>query len=179
MALFDEYGVAKTTIADIADACGFSTANVHRVFGTKTEIRQAACDAMLQEKSAAAERAVAAADTAREKLEALIRTVHEGTEAALVEHRRMHEMVVIATTERWPPVTAYRARLLALAETIVAHGIASGEFDVPDAKAAALGLHMASFRLYHPLIVEEVRDAGDAGKVEVFLAFALRGLGSS
>jgi len=40
-ALFNDVGFNKTTIADIAKACGFSSANVHKYFGTKSAINQA------------------------------------------------------------------------------------------------------------------------------------------
>ncbi|MEM9284527.1 MAG: helix-turn-helix domain-containing protein, partial [Pseudomonadota bacterium] len=52
--LYTEIGYDKTTIADIARACGFSSANVHRVFGTKARINRAMAERKLQGQLAAA-----------------------------------------------------------------------------------------------------------------------------
>lgn len=177
MDLIGEYGAAKTTVADIARACGFSTANVHRVFGTKAEIRSAACHRMLTTNDAETAAAIGEAETAAAKLDAYVRTVHEQTCAALRQHRRMHEMVAEACEERWPEVTAHRARLLGFCRDIVAHGVRTGEFDVPDEEAAAFGLHMSTFSLFHPLMVQELQGAEDRGTPDQFLAFVSRALG--
>lgn len=57
--LFGHLGVSKTTISDVAKASGFSTANVHRLFGTKSDLRHAVCNAFLQERTQEAEQAIA------------------------------------------------------------------------------------------------------------------------
>src|SRR5271166_4194748 len=41
--LFRHYGYSKTTVADIADACAMSSANVYRFFASKSAIVEAIC----------------------------------------------------------------------------------------------------------------------------------------
>ena len=41
--LFRTYGYAKTTVADIAQACGMSPANVYRFFASKAAINDTIC----------------------------------------------------------------------------------------------------------------------------------------
>ena len=41
--LFRHYGYSKTTVADIADACAMSSANVYRFFASKSAIDEAIC----------------------------------------------------------------------------------------------------------------------------------------
>ena len=176
--LIGEFGANKTTIGDIAEACGFSTANVHKVAGTKAEIRLAVCDRMLTARAERARKAVSKTTRAADKLESFVRAVNADTEDGFKNHRRMHAMVSEAAVERWAPVLRYRTRLLDMVREIVTLGVETGEFDVPDVEAAAIGFHMASFRLFHPLMVDELRGAEDAGSIDDFLAFALRGLGA-
>lgn len=177
--LIGEFGAQKTTVADIADACGFSSANVHRIFGTKADIRLAVCDRMLTRRTDVMREAVDAADGARAKLRAFVEAVHGDTRSAFDHHPRMHDMVAIAVEERWAPVTAFRVRLLETAREIVRLGIETGEFDVPDPDRAAMGLHMGTFRLFHPMMVEETKGAPDEGSVDDFFDFAVRGLGGA
>lgn len=177
--LFTDVGYDKTTVADIARACGFSTANVHRVFGTKARINEAIAETMLAEKIAEAEAAIAAEHTASAKLAAMIRTVHESTVRSFTIDRKIHQMVAAAIEGRWQTVTDYRLRLLAMLEALVEEGVTTGEFDVPNVHRAALALHMSLKRLFHPVLVAEMLDdVGDAGEPDMLIEFALRGLGA-
>lgn len=176
--LFVDIGYDKTTVADIARACGFSTANVHRVFGTKAQITEAIAETMLAQKIEAAEAAVAAADDPSAKLVAMVRSVHRGTVESFTADRKVHAMVLAGIEGRWEAIRRYRSRLLEMEEEIVAEGVASGDFDVPDVRAAALGLHMALKRLFHPVLVAEMLDEEDGGDADTLTAFCLRALGA-
>ena len=46
--LFREVGYGKTTVADIAEAVGMSSANVYRFFPSKSAINNAICDRWLR-----------------------------------------------------------------------------------------------------------------------------------
>ncbi|MEM9839452.1 MAG: TetR/AcrR family transcriptional regulator, partial [Pseudomonadota bacterium] len=71
--LFTDIGFEKTTVAEIAKACGFSSANVHRVFGTKHAINCAIAGRKLSFKLLAARNAVDEAPTPPEKIKAFVR----------------------------------------------------------------------------------------------------------
>jgi AcrR family transcriptional regulator len=176
--LFLDIGYEKTTIADIAKACGFSTANVHRVFGTKAQIREACAEEMLMEKLGLAEEAIGGEATAPARLRAFVHAVHGFTRAMLSEEPRMHSMVAAAVEERWEAITRYRLRLLKIERAIVRDGARCGEFDVADPDRAALALHMMLKRVFHPLLIAEMEEAPDAGEVDLLIDFALRALGA-
>lgn len=176
--LFVDVGYDKTTVADIARVCGFSTANVHRVFGTKAKINEAIAETMLSEQIARAEAAIASAETASERLEEMIRAVHDATVRNFTKDCKIHDMVTVAIEERWEPVRRYRMNLLRLIDQIVAEGVETGEFVVPDAHRAALGVSMACKRLFHPVVVAELLGEEKEGDVEVMTEMLLRSLGA-
>ncbi|NRA30580.1 MAG: TetR/AcrR family transcriptional regulator [Parvularculaceae bacterium] len=176
--LFTEIGYDKTTVADIAKACGFSSANVHRVFGTKAAINRAAAHRKLQYKLRIAQEAIDREGTARAKLETFVRTVNFLTYATFSENQRVHHMVACAIDERWEEVRQYRLGLLDHMRKIISHGVASGEFNVPDVEAAARSAHMSVMRYFHPLAVAEMEVEPDDASLDDWLDFALRGLGA-
>src|SRR5271166_5758621 len=47
--LFRHYGHAKTTVADIAEACAMSSANVYRFFPSKSAINESICGVIISE----------------------------------------------------------------------------------------------------------------------------------
>ena len=47
--LFRLYGYTKTTVADIAEACRMSSANVYRFFASKSDINNAICERVIAE----------------------------------------------------------------------------------------------------------------------------------
>ncbi|MEM1381160.1 MAG: TetR family transcriptional regulator [Pseudomonadota bacterium] len=177
--LFTEIGFEKTTIADIARACGFSSANVHRVYGTKHAINCAAAERKLNAKLQAARGAVAQAETAVEKLKAFTRTVHALTATTIEDNKRVHEMVAKAIEERWDEVSAYRLELVEIAREIIALGVQTGEFNVDDVDVAARAFHVSAMSFFHPLAVADMMVSSDSCRLEEWLPQALRGLGAT
>src|SRR5262245_6748986 len=47
--LFRVYGYSKTTVADIAEACRMSPANVYRFFASKSDVNNAICERIIAE----------------------------------------------------------------------------------------------------------------------------------
>ncbi len=178
-ALFLEIGYNKTTVADIARACGFSSANVHRLFGTKGAINEAIADRMLTEKLQEVRASVARGKTARDKLIAALRTVHQSTLATFTEKKRVHDMVTCAIDERWQAIRRYRVALLDITRSIIREGIETGEFEVDNLEQAAMGAHMSMFRLCHPVLVVEMLGEPDEGHMDTHISFILKGLGAA
>lgn len=175
--LFTEIGYDKTTIADIARACGFSSSNVHRVLGTKGDINRAIANRKLQGKIEILRDACAAQPDPAKKLEAFYRTIHDINITTFSEHKRVHHMVAAAIDERWEEVQRYRIGLLHLIRDIVAEGAETDAFDVDDIDATARAIHMGGLRFCHPLACAEMEDEPDDASVEDWLAFALKALG--
>lgn len=175
--LFSEIGYDKTTIADIARACGFSSANVHRVLGTKGVINRAIAERKLAGMFGLVRQAVECEESAADRLGAMYATVQKTNQEMLIERKRVHHMVAAAIEERWEEVQRYRGHLKDLSREIIAYGVERGEFDVPDVDAAASAVHNSSVRFCHPLLCAEMDGEPDDVEVYVWIAFVLRGLG--
>ncbi|MEO1041050.1 MAG: TetR/AcrR family transcriptional regulator [Pseudomonadota bacterium] len=175
--LFTEIGYDKTTVADIARACGFSSANVHRVFGTKSRINRAMAKRKLQGQLADARRIAFSEESAAMQLAAFYRSVHRMTLNTFTERRRVHHMVTAAIEERWEEVAEYRMGLLETVREIVQNGVAQDEFTVHDVDAACRAAHMSGVRYCHPLVVAELDEAPDDAAFQSWLTLILRGLG--
>lgn len=175
-ALFAELGYGKTTIADIARACGFSSANVHKFFGTKSAIKQAIAGVMLSEMIETMRRAVEREDAAADKLRVFVLSIHHSTLESFRRRAKVYENLATASEEKWPVVRDYRLKLLAALREIIAYGCETGEFAVEDVDATAQAAHMALTRLFHPLNAVEMIDEPDAGDPELMIAFILKTL---
>lgn len=175
--LYSEIGYDKTTVADIARACGFSSANVHRVFGTKARINRAMAERKLQGQLAAARQIAFAEESAALRLATFYSTIHQMTLDTFTEKKRVHHMVTAAIDERWEEVEAYRMGLMKACQDIVAYGVSRGEFDVLDVDAAGRAVHMSGIRYCHPLAVAELDEAPDDVSFKSWATLMLRGLG--
>jgi AcrR family transcriptional regulator len=175
--LFTEIGYDKTTVADIARACGFSSSNVHRVFGTKSVINRAIAERKLSGKLELAREAAEKEETAPARLEVFYRTTLEMNRTMFTEHKRVHHMVACAIDERWEEVQHYRCGLLALGRDIIAYGVERGEFEVADIEAASRALHSSGIRFCHPLIAAEMEGEPDDTEFNDWIEFVLRALG--
>jgi AcrR family transcriptional regulator len=153
--LFREVGYSKTTVADIAEALGMSSANIYRFFPSKSAINNAICDRMLGQLLAAMQGAAAQARTAAARLEAVIMAAHEGHRAMLTEEKRVFDMVYAAMEEHWDAIKAHIADCDAVVAGVIRDGIASGEFAPGDPDALARTVMGACCSLFHPVLVAQ------------------------
>jgi AcrR family transcriptional regulator len=152
--LFRIYGYSKTTVADIAEACRMSPANVYRFFASKAAINNAICEQLLADDEAAF---AAIARLPLPAAERLRRFVLEMNNRALraIHEKKVHEMIKVAIEERWASVQTHIRRTSELLAQIVEDGVARGEFRVQDAKRAAECVHVAISPLRHPVMVAQ------------------------
>jgi len=165
--LINKYGFRKTTIADIAKACGFSPANVHKFFGNKAAIKRAIAAQLMEDMYDGAARAIDTTEGAEQKLRTMIKTVHEITLFHFNQKTNAMEGFALAAEEKWPEIQNYRMKLLAKLKDILRTGHESGEFKITDIERTANGIHMALFRLFHPQMVIENIDEPDSGDAEI------------
>lgn len=169
--LFADVGYNKTTVADIARACGFSSANVHKFFGTKSAINQTIAGMMLSEKVEEMRTAVDGEESAAEKLRAFVLTIHKSTLESFQHRAKVYDTLAAAAEEKWPVIRDYRMKLLGQVRDIIVYGCERGEFKVKDIDATAQAVHMSLIRLFHPLNVVEMMDEPDAGDAETLIDF--------
>jgi AcrR family transcriptional regulator len=91
-------------------------------------------------------------------MERFVEANHVNTLENLLDHRRVHEMVVVAMEEQWAAVKAHLARVCQLIERIIEDGIQSGEFRPQDPERAAKTVHAAMACICHPTIVAQKLD---------------------
>ncbi len=156
--LFRHYGYAKTTMADIAEACQMSPANLYRFFESKSALVKAICGKITTDIETRLVQIVRTEASAAQRIEWFIQECHRHTLENLLDHRKVHEMVVIAMEEQWDTVKAHLGRVRAYMQRIIEDGMASGEFPVKDAEFASRCVHAATAYLCHPVIVAQKLD---------------------
>ena len=162
------YGHRKITVADIADACGFSAANVYRYFSSRRAILDALASHYLHEaERAALACAICNRDSARDRLSGFL----SGLNTALIifadREPQVSELLADATTEQWPCYIHHDARLIRHITRILAAASASGEFRlVSDAGQEARRVKAAACALVEPDVILSYRDRYDAATRE-------------
>lgn len=174
--LFRHYGYAKTTMADIAEGCGMSAANLYRFFPSKLALVEAICSRITSESERLLYEIVRADAPASVRLERFIKQLHEYTLENLLDHRKVHEMVVVAMQEQWHAVRAHLDRVALYIGEIIKDGIATGEFRQQDVQRAARCVHSAMACLCHPIIVAQKLDDEDRTTPNEMAAMIVRSL---
>lgn len=174
--LFRHYGYSKTTVADIADACAMSSANVYRFFASKSQINEAICDRIISDLEGQLRKIVIADASASERLISFIELIARHTVEILVQEKKVHDMVVVAMEEQWGAIERHLQVTGAMIEEIIASGIASGEFKQQDANLAARCVHCALAGLKHPVVVAQCRNDPNLASPAEIAAFILSAL---
>jgi AcrR family transcriptional regulator len=174
--LFRHYGYSKTTMADIADACRMSPANLYRFFASKSALIEAICGKVTRDAESRLQQIVKMDAPASRRLELFIAHCHRHTLENLLDHRKVHEMVVVAMEEQWHAVKAHLDRVCLLMQTIIEDGIAAGEFRQQDAARSARCVHSAMGFLCHPVIVAQKLDDENQPTPLEFAGFILNAL---
>src|SRR5271166_712218 len=102
--LFRHYGYSKTTVADIADACAMSSANVYRFFASKSDIVEAICALIAVTLEGELSKIARSDAPASERLSSLIQRIAQHTVETLLHEKKVHEMVVVAMEEHWAAI---------------------------------------------------------------------------
>ncbi|MEL6233436.1 MAG: TetR/AcrR family transcriptional regulator [Pseudomonadota bacterium] len=179
--LFRQFGYKKTTVADIAEAMGMSTANIYRFFASKGAITEAVTRKVIQDHAMLVQAAVTEPGlSAKDKLAAFVRVSFAHIRERCLMDNRLHEMVQTAMEKSWPVISAHKQAIRELLTGLVAEGVAAGEFDVEDPATAAACFHYSMSATMHPVLIEHcVRDGEDVeALIGPMLEFAFRGLGA-
>lgn len=175
-ALFRHYGYSKTNVADIARDLGMSPANIYRFFASKTEIHQAICGRMLgtsyQQALDISRLPISAAD----RLSQYLHAQHELIVTAMLDHEKVHEMVIVAIERDWHVIEKHIDRMNDVIEEIIKQGIAAGEFAEQDSAVAARCFGAATVNMCHPQMVAQCLSKPNRATPEELIAFALKAL---
>ncbi|MFM9849561.1 MAG: TetR family transcriptional regulator [Hyphomicrobiaceae bacterium] len=159
--LFRVYGYSKTTVADIADACRMSPANVYRFFTSKSAINNAICERLIADDEDALRGIARLPLPASERLKRVVVELNRRSVQNFIDNKKVHEMVMVALEERWEAIREHIHRVRDLFGTIIRDGIDSGEFREQDVKRAAECACAAMAPLRHPVMLVQCMDDPD------------------
>jgi AcrR family transcriptional regulator len=174
--LFREIGYQKTTVADIAKVLQMSPANVYRFFDSKKSINAGVARRLMGQVEQASQAIAQSRGSAAGRLRKLLTTVHQMNSARYVGDSKMHEMVACAMEENWDVCRAHMEYIVGVIASVIASGVASGEFHVPDAGTAAMCTCAAMVRFFHPQLIAESADK-PGPTLDQMIDFVIAGLG--
>jgi AcrR family transcriptional regulator len=174
--LFRTYGYSKTTVADIAKACRMSPANVYRFFSSKADINQAICERIIAADEQAALAIARLPLSGAERLKRLIVEMNRRSLENLLDHQKVHEMVMVALEERWEPIQAHVRRITELIAGLIEEGIAAGEFRPQNVNRAAQCVRMAMAPLRHPVLLAQCLGDAERAQPEEMADFVIAAL---
>ena len=173
--LFREIGYQKTTVGDIAKVLRMSPANVYRFFDSKKAIHEGVARTLMGGVEQAAEAIASGRGSAALRLRELITSIHRMNCERYIGDSKLHEMVDIAMEESWEVCVAHMQRITETIGAVIAEGVASGEFEVPDVPLAAMCACTAMMRYFHPqMIAQSANKPGPA--LDQMIDFVLAGL---
>lgn len=167
--LFRAWGYSKTTVADIAEACAMSPANVYRFFESKTAINEAITEVVLNRMEVLAQGIAREQRPAAERLKKLIMEGHRFTCEQYLNESRVHEIVAKAMDEQWSVIDAHIERVRGCYRLIIEDGARRGEFTTQNLEDRCQCVFNAVMPFCHPQSVAE-RFAGDRGKQAALMA---------
>ncbi len=142
---FVQFGYNKTTMAEIAQSCDMSAANLYRYFRNKLDIGANLADHCLSNKLALLSEVVEQKERpAGERLQELVLRSLEYTHGQWSDNPRMNEMVTAICAERHDIVKQYKSGELALLVRLLENGVERGEFSVADIDDAATAIATAT-----------------------------------
>ncbi|MDP6351094.1 MAG: helix-turn-helix domain-containing protein [Alphaproteobacteria bacterium] len=176
-ARFEHYGFNKTTMAEIAQDCDMSAANIYRFFDNKSEI---AAEGTVRWLAAAEEAlsAVAARKTvsAAERLGGIVRTRLDLLSQLLARHPHLEELVADVCDQRPDLIRDHARNIGALIAGVLDDGVAAGDFESDDTAEAAATIQAATAMFTRHEFVRQAPVAELAQTAEKVVALLVRGL---
>ena len=173
--LFRQIGYQKTTVADIAKELRMSPANVYRFFDSKKAIHEGVARGLMGEVEVEAQRIAVAQGPAAVRLRELMTTIHRMNSERYVGDSKLHEMVEIAMEESWEVCVAHMEQVTQTIGSVIAQGVATGEFVAADLPLAAMCACTAMMRFFHPQMIAQCATK-PGPTIDQMIDFVLAGL---
>ncbi len=178
--LIARYGYGKTTMADLAQACGMSPGNLYRYFPGKLDIAEQLAQQAFDEELIALREVVRKPGlSAAERLKVFFCTQLHVTHAKLSENSKIYEIAEIIKRERPDLSNQNLARIRGLLAEILSAGNASGEFDIPDVLSAAEMIQCATMKYHYPQLFSKLPLSDLERELRGVIALILQGISGS
>ena len=175
-ALFRQLGYVKTTVADIAQALGMSSANVYRFYPSKSAINDAICRRILSELRAGMRALATGPGSPPARIGAMLMEMHRHHKTQLTQEKRVFDMVMAAMDENWEAVEEHLAACGQQFARVIAEGQAGGMFGPGDPAELAEMVMKSCVFAFHPMLIADCGDEDMEPLVRRLSAFALRAL---
>ncbi len=173
-AVLRRHGPEKLTVSEVARSLGQSHASVYRYFGSKAELVDALVGRWLEAVTTPLGVIAGGEGSAAERLKTwLMRLRREKLRKVTADPEHFAAYHTLAGEAR-AVVEHHVNEMISQVATIVASGVASGEFRVSDPRRAAMATLSATARLHHPALLSgpapPPSDAEAAAVIELVLA---------
>jgi len=172
------YGLAKTTVVDVARALDVSHGTIYRHFPTKAALRDAVAARWLARVSAPLEAIAASDDPAPARLERWLKALAQAKRRKVFDDPELFATYHTLAEQARGVVDAHVEELVGQLRRIVADGVGEGHFHTRDPGAAARAVFDATMRFHHPAHSSEWHGPDIDTQFEAVLAFVLAALRS-
>jgi AcrR family transcriptional regulator len=152
---FKHYGIAKTSIVDIASDCAMSHANVYRFFRSKAELVDAIAEEWLAKSERVCREVSRRNAPAKQRLLDFVLELHRWKRREYTRDGRAYELLTMATHEGRPFVTVHLRALADVLVEIIEDGNRLGEFAVRDPSQLAQIIQDATVKFCDPRLVAQ------------------------
>ena len=173
--LYGEYGLSKTTMGDVAKACGYTASNVHRLFKTKSALSEAIVARFLGRIEGAVVQALASAQSPGGKMRALLETLAAETAARFKDDGKVSQMVVQGLEEDWLTVRTYKARIRFFIKEILDAYAPPALLGKTSDETVEI-IYACAVRLFHPLVASEFRRREEKNAASPLIEFLVGAL---
>lgn len=170
------YGPAKTTVVDVARALGVSHASVYRHFESKAALRDAVAERWLARIAAPLAAAAAEMGPAPARLRRWLYLLAATKRQRAGSDPQLFATYIALVAESRAVAAAHVAGLVAQIESIIAAGVASGEFAPVNPPTAAQAVFDAVVRFHNPLHAAEWTQPNMAARLDAVCELILAGL---
>jgi AcrR family transcriptional regulator len=170
------YGLAKTTVVDVARALDVSHGSVYRHFPSKASLRDAVADRWLSRACAPLCEIAQSSASAPEKVEKYLRALIFTKQQKFLEDPELFATYLALARDAQEAVRGYVERMVKQLADLIAEGVAQGTFEVADVQASARAVFDATTRFHHPAHADEWKEPGIEKRIDATIALVLRGL---
>jgi AcrR family transcriptional regulator len=170
------FGPAKASVVDVARALGVSHGSVYRHFPSKSALRAAVTRRWLERAHGALQAVAEDASPAPERLHGWLATLFAAKRQKALDDPELFATYSVLVEEASTVVADHIDDLTRQISRIITDGIASGDFTVVDAGAAARAVFDATARFHDPVHASEWSRPDIDAAFEAVCALVLSGL---
>lgn len=175
--MFRSYGYAKTTVADVAQDAGISTAYVYRFYRSKLALCKAVCASLMGRLADMLWMEARSTLPAPDRLRRLYTRLCEETTRLLFEEEKLLDMVRVGLDQHWDAVTRFKQTLADISRAVIEDGIAEGRFRAPaNMDEAVIAVGSTLMLCAHPVLLQEGLREDNPGRARALADLVVRSL---